>query len=371
MTLVFPRIVAPDSSHWAKWLDATRSPDPDRRRRAQGLHARMVERGRVPLLSWHHLEELLGVEDDATARARIATLQRMPLLAWLRLPHETTGIGSVVQVLAAEAIAACEGCGDLVSIRDRARSLLLQMANGAQAIGREAWVWEIVRRALRSGKGRSDMVAAFGPLKVFDEDQTIGELAKGSLASSEQVTANLESIRAIAFQEALRTTDEKERARGMADAFVDGVRAIAPRPGMTVREVLVATLVARGLDEEEVRDECVLADLNRLAVFRSQLRVVAPETGHSFEQLKAVPMDALPSRVVDHALRVHGQSRDQRHGSDVNDLHLAVLAAYCDVLYVDKRTAEDFRRARRKETRLDALIGEVAKGSDFEALLGP
>jgi hypothetical protein len=69
-------------------------------------------------------------------------------------------------------------------------------------------------------------------------------------------------------------------------------------------------------------------------------------------------------------LKNHGQPRERRPGSDVHDSHLAVLAAYCDVLYVDKRTAEDFRQARQKDPRLDRMIGEIAKAADFEALLG-
>jgi hypothetical protein len=40
-----------------------------------------------------------------------------------------------------------------------------------------------------------------------------------------------------------------------------------------------------------------------------------------------------------------------------------------DVDYVDRRTAEDFRRALHKEPRLTGLVGEIAKAADFEALL--
>jgi hypothetical protein len=145
---------------------------------------------------------------------------------------------------------------------------------------------------------------------------------------------------------------------------------MAPPPQATVREFLVTMLVNQGVDEHEIRDECLLADLSRLGLVRSQLRTVASETGRSFEELKQVPMDVLPSRVIDEALRTHGQPRARRPASDINDAHLAVLAAYCDVLYVDKRTAEDFRRACHKEKRLHGLIGQVAKAADFDALLG-
>lgn len=372
MAIVEPTIIAPDSSHWAKWIDATHARDPNRRQRAGNLYVRLIEQGRIPLLSWHHLEELLGMENDATVRARVAFLQDLPLLAWLRLPKDEVGLGSITQVLAAEAIAASEGHSDLVSVRDRARSLLLKTGSGAQAIGEDGWVWEMVRSLLRSREDNSAMVTAFAPLRIFDENRTIGELSKASANSPAEMRIQLDRIHAMMLREATQSTGGNEvQAREMADAFMDGVLALMPPPGTSVRDLLVSTLVSQGLGEDEVRDECILADLTRLGVFRSQLRVVASETGRSFDELKKVPMDILPSRVIGEALRAHGQRRQERPGSDLKDVYLGALAAYCAVLYVDKRTAHDFRCAKQKEPRLKGLIGEIAKGADFEALLAP
>jgi hypothetical protein len=372
LALIKPKIIAPDSSHWAKWLDGASAPDPDRRQRARALHGRLLDQGRIPLLTWHHVEELLGGEDDAAARVRIALLQDLPLVAYLRLPKDEVGLGSIAQVLAAEAIAASEGHGDLIAIRDRARTLLLRTGSGVQAIGEEAWVWEVVRPMLRARKDGTDMVAALGSLRTFDENRTIGELSKSAINSPDAMRAQLGRIHAQALNEATQATGGNAvRSRAMADDFTARVVAMMPPPGTTVRDLLVSTLVGQGVDEQEVRDECVLADLSRLALFRSQLRVVASETGRSFEELKAVPMDVLPSRVIGEALRAHGQARTVRPGSDLNDGYLGVLAAYCAVLYVDKRTAEDFRRAKQKEPRLKGLIGEIAKAADFDALLAP
>lgn len=372
LTLASPMIIAPDSSHWARWVDAAGGPDGERRRRACSLLDRLIERGRVPLLSWHHWEELMGGEDDAGARARVGFVQRMPLVAYLRLPHEEAGLGSIAQVLAAEAIAASEGARDLLAVRDRARALLLRTGTGADAIGEYAWVWDAVRPVLRSRKPNTDMVAALGPLRSFDESRTIGELSKLEINSPAEMRVQLSQTHARVLQEAMTSTGgDALRSRAMADAFMARVVAMMPPPGTTVRELLVRTLVEQGVDEHEVRDESVLADLTRLALFRSHLRVVATETGRSFAALKRVPLDLLPSQVIGDALRRHGRARARRPGSDVHDAHLGVLAGYCAVLYVDKRTAEDFARARRKEPRLTGLIGEIAKGADFEVLLGP
>jgi hypothetical protein len=59
-----------------------------------------------------------------------------------------------------------------------------------------------------------------------------------------------------------------------------------PPSSTMVRELLVTTLVGQDLDEKEIRNECILADLCPLALFRSQPRVVASKTGRSFAALR-------------------------------------------------------------------------------------
>lgn len=203
--------------------------------------------GRIPLLSWHHFEELLGGEDDAAARARVAFLQDLPMLAYLRLPKDEAGLGAIAQVLAAEAIAASEGHSDLISIRNRARELLLKTGSGKQAIGEEAWVWEMMRPMLRSRKDKTDMIAALGPLRTFDENRTVGDLAKSAINPPDLMRAQLNRIHVQALQEAMQSTGgNAARARTMADDFIARVVAMMPPPGTTVRELLVSTLVGQG-----------------------------------------------------------------------------------------------------------------------------
>jgi hypothetical protein len=218
----------------------------------------------------------------------------------------------------------------------------------------------------------SDLIATVQPFRQFDESKTIGKLmATGWILPPAIVRHRLRKTRAQTLAQALEATGgDLAKAERLADMFVGRVAEQTESPMPTVREMLTAQLLADGVDEHEIRDECVLADLNRLALFRGQLRVAADGTGHAFEDLKRIPLDVLPSQLLSEALRRHGQFRGRRPGSDVNDGFLAVLAAYCDALYVDKRTAEDFRRVRRKEPGLSALLGEVVKSPRFEDLSG-
>lgn len=369
--MIKPVLISPDSAHWAKWFDAAHGPVGPRRDRAIAFHNELLDRGRLPLLTWHQFEELMTVEDEASARERVAYIQALPFIAWLRLEKDRAGLGSIAQILAAEAIAASEGHNDLVDVRDRARSLLLRAGTGREAIGDEGWVWEALRPELLAGKSRDDYVAALSPMRSFDENRTIGEICKGSIVTAGARPERLTLLYRQVFSQAFKGNGgDTARARTWTEAFIDAVIARMPQPGTSVRDLLVSSLVEQGVDENEIRDDAILADLSRLGVFRSQLRIVASETGRSFDELKQISMDALPSRVIGEALKRHGQKRERRPGSDVHDGHLAVLAAYCDILYVDKRTAEDFRRARQKEKRLEGLIGEIAKAPDFMALSG-
>ena len=263
LSIVGPKFIAPDSSHWAKWLDSIMSRDKARRAEAEGFHARLVESGRIPLLSWHHLEELLGVEHDQTAQYRVDFLQSLPLIAWMRLPHQAEGLGSIVEVLAAEAIAAAEGCPDFLSIRDRARQLLLRTGPGRSAIGSESWVWGVVRPCLRSRHPERDLVAALSPVKLFNDTCTIGELARASIITPDNLRARFHQIHAKILQEATNSVGgDVYRGKIMADEFIAQVVDMFPSRTLSIREFLVSILIRQGVDYDEIRDDCRLSDLS-------------------------------------------------------------------------------------------------------------
>lgn len=56
----------------------------------------------------------------------------------------------------------------------------------------------------------------------------------------------------------------------------------------------------------------------------------------------------------------------EREGSELADSYLACLAAYADVTFVDKRTHENFRRARHKCAEFGVLTRRVEKAADYK-----
>lgn len=371
MALSRPLIIAPDTSHWANWIDAALGDDAARRVEARVFHRRLLAAGRVPFLSWHHLEEMLCVDSAENAAARVRYIQSLPLISWMRFPGEV-GLGAVTDVLAAEAIAFDSGCDRLLDVRDHVRSALLRTGPAIQAVGEDNWVWDVARPLMRRRRPKQGMVTALSGLRVMDESQTFGQLASRPKRSPEERRQMMAVIhaRALADAKAADPARTPAEARQFADHFLAQVIEMMPDDDVDPRQLMIDTYVGQGLDPDEITDDRTIADLSTLATFRTQLKVVSEKTDLSFERLKRVRMETLPSWRIAEALRRYGQNRAVRPGSDSHDRALAVLGAYTDVLYVDKRTHEDFRRIRSKDPEVASLLGAVEKARHYQDVVG-
>lgn len=371
MALSRPLIIAPDTSHWANWIDAALGDDAARRVEARVFHRRLLAAGRVPFLSWHHLEEMLCVDSAENAAARVRYIQSLPLITWMRFPGEV-GLGAVTDVLAAEAIAFDSGCDRLLDVRDHVRSALLRTGPAIQAVGEDNWVWDVARPLMRRRRPKQGMVTALSGLRVMDESQTFGQLASRPKRSPEERRQMMAVIhaRALADAKAADPARTPAEARQFADHFLAQVIEMMPDDDVDPRQLMIDTYVGQGLDPDEITDDRTIADLSTLATFRTQLKVVSEKTDLSFERLKRVRIETLPSWRIAEALRRYGQNRAVRPGSDSHDRALAVLGAYTDVLYVDKRTHEDFRRIRSKDPEVASLLGAVEKARHYQDVVG-
>ena len=94
-----------------------------------------MERGWLPLLCWHHLEELLQHRDDQLVDARLRYLWNWPLMAWVRPSDAEAGPGSILDVLKAEvAVAHSNPSADALQVRDLARDQRLSFGPATDAI---------------------------------------------------------------------------------------------------------------------------------------------------------------------------------------------------------------------------------------------
>lgn len=207
-------------------------------------------------------------------------------------------------------------------------------------------------------------------MKLFDARRTVGEIAKDSLRTSEEKAARYSNIELEVLDHIQNRGDKDIKdPRSMAAEFVSSVKDLSPPEFADVRSILEYGLMIQGVDREEISDDAVLDDLNALALFRSRLKIISTNIGRSFDDIKGIDMEILPSWQIQSLLRKFGQDRQRRPGSDITDEALSTLAPYVDELFVDRRTAEDFRRVISRDDAVMSWLGTIRKSSSFKGLV--
>lgn len=368
--MITAKTVALDSNHWANWIRDAFSPDRVVRQDARGFAEDLLALGYTILLSCHHVQELMAHADEQIVNHRLSFIRNMTLISWIGNFGEFSFLGGITDIMAAEVVSAFRYRGDAQTVREAAKPLLLRSGPGSAAIGDDPLLRRVMRDWAQQRADDDRTITAIAPFRFIRPETTVGELMAGKIRDPEQtrsIFTALQQALAIEITEHgdRRITDPAARAQ----SFIGEAEALAQDTPASARELIVWGLAKQGIEADDLHPEMTMAEVGRLGLFRSQLRVVAPNTGIPFEDLKGrVSMEQLPHRVIAHALEMNAPRLPERKGSNLNDGYLASLAAYADTLYVDKRTAENFRRATLKTPELRPLIGTVAKAASYREI---
>lgn len=365
-----PRFVVLDTSHLAGLASDWASSDRSRRRAAQVFAPDLVERGWLPLLCWHQVEELLQHKDDELVDQRLRYLRSWPLVAWVRPSDPDSGPGAVLEVMKAEVRAAYVHPGaDLLQVRDLAREGLFLVGPGSEAIPDSFQDWRILQAPLAERQGDSRRVAAIARWRATNIDNVrISDLLAKPFRKTEGANRTLQHLRNQLAGEIAARGDKRIADPGaMADHFFAEItrEGHAIQTGGDLPPVIQILLIA-GLELDDIDLSATFGQTTNLLIFRERLRMAADASGLPWQTLKrVVTQDRLPVTVIEECMRAHAQDQPERKGSDLNDTHLLCLAPYADITYVDKRTLENVRRARGKVAAFDQLTGEVRRAGGY------
>ena len=132
------------------------------------------------------------------------------------------------------------------------------------------------------------------------------------------------------------------------------------------RGIVLNLLMQEGIGEDDISASITVGDIGDLAVFRSKLKVATDRLGLEWVDAKSRIQPAqLPSWQIQHALTKYRQDIPERAGSELADRYLACLAPYASETYVDKRTLENFNRAKLKVPSLSEIVNTVKKKSTY------
>lgn len=103
-----------------------------------------------------------------------------------------------------------------------------------------------------------------------------------------------------------------------------------------------------------------------MAVFRKKLALLNEPMGFPWTTLRArVREERLPSGVISGAIARYHPDTKEWDGSKLADRHLACLAAYADVTFVDKRTLEASRQAKQKSKPFASVVRSIERAADY------
>jgi hypothetical protein len=366
------RFVALDSSHLVNLARELHAPDPATRAAALALLDALATGNDILVLSFHHFQELLAYGDARVVAEQIRVLEALPLVALVTNQRGDGVAGSILELQSAEVLAAFrEPRATPRMIRNTVASGIFQLTSGAEAVRvfqRELPLLqpEFVRMAARSREivaiSRSDFTGV-GHRKV-------SEFLNGKLRAPLEIQRNLARLGAALESDILRHGDKKIPDGGavsaafMADIAERG-RALAggDNPGLQI-------LAWSDVDLDEITPDTTIDEVGDWAAFRTKLKQINRVLDLPWQELRrGVSERRIPSGIIDRALKQFRPRSAEWKGSDLIDTHLACLAPYCDITFVDKRTHEGLQVARKRMKDLDAVLRRAEKAKNTRVIV--
>jgi hypothetical protein len=369
--IIRPKFVALDSSHLGAVGRDKASRCESNRQRAAKFELAFEASGSVLLLCWHHVQELLGHRDDEVVAQRVAFINSLPIVAFVRSFTGDNTFGSILDLQAREAaIAFRETNASAEVIRDEAAKIMFGLGCGAELIRPFLENWSTLRGEFARHEERNRELVAISRSGFVDNSNVkIVDLLKRQPREVEKVVCLFQDFHCKLVQDIRQRGDKRipnpERSSAaFLDEAISFVMEARDKPNP-----LLQILHLNGIDPCEVGTETTVGDVGSLAVFRRKLRTLNQILGLPWQDLKArVAQNRLPSGVIHSAIERFRPNTSEWKGSDLTDSYLACLSAYADVTYVDRRTHEAFRIAKRNSQEFATLVRCVEKASDYESI---
>ena len=366
--LTRPRFVALDSSHLGKLARDYFSRDAEKRNRARAFQADIGGKACILLICWHHVVELLRHRDPKVVSDRLEYLKGISLLAWVRAFSDDRMPGSIIDIHCHEISAALRlPSTDAAAVCAEAAKQLICFGSGDQAMQPFLSTWQLLQPELWKQEQREREVVAISRSKVLDFSNTkLSDWLTGGLRSPEDAAQRLEQFAQLLGHDIKARGDERipspsDTANHFFSQVVQDAARAFSEPGSPALQILELF----GVYPEDIRADMTLGDVSSLAAYRQRLRVINQTLQMPWERIRHISESALPSFVILDALRRYGHDQPERKGSELADGYLAVLSAYIDVTFIDKRVLESFRRARKASTTFSTLTRRVEKSADY------
>jgi hypothetical protein len=374
MSLVHPHFIALDSSTLGKVSRDFWSPEKQLREKARTFVKDLQDRNVFITLTLIHIIELLGSEDELIVKNRISFLRGLPFIAWLR-PYERIQFpGSVHDLLLHElhSVIHAAKC-DWKSIIDHVRTDIWATGIGCELFVNNDLGWSMLQEYAQNLQRRGQYVASVvrtdpGNVKSL----TIADSKKMAKRPKEERSSFMRQFATTMKRQLDQHGDKRLQATDataidFAKNMIQDIQQFEAAGGDPIQRMFEYY----GIPQNLVTDDMSVEDIGQLAVYVKQLNLISkklhPQTTVTIQD---IPIDTLPSYVLQQKLAKLQEKAVRVSGSDFGDSYIAPLILYADSVEVDKRTHEYLSQVQRSCPAIGSLMGHYFRSSDYTKIPG-
>lgn len=368
--LIIPRLIALDSSIIGNVARDFYHSNEHNPKKARHFLDYLSLKNLIPLITWHHIEELLQHNDEVVVDNRIRFIKSFPMIAWFSSVNSPSIVGSILDIQATELSWLIDNPStSLEVVIQKTKDKLLKFSSGQDLVSifnYDEETWKQFKENLAHRQDRRREIASIGHAKFIDmQSNKVSDFTNKRLRKPEETTKTLDILEANLERELINHGDKKLSGhKSVAQEFINEVKKSGLQLYHAQGNAQNIFLKSFGIDPMDVSSDATLQDIGYTAIYKQKIRILAETFGLNYDSLKAIKEDLCPSWIIWRELDKVLKSAQYASGSDITDKYHSVLALYADILLVDKRFHEIFRQLDRNAV-IKKIINKIIKLSDY------
>ena len=326
----------------------------------------------IPVITWHHIEEMLAHKNDKIAAMSIAFIKELPLLAIVKSDVEIF-IGSILDIEANEIRHILKTDASTIdTIIKNTKRDIYKFCSGSEIIEPLVPILGTLRQKVLSKVNKNREIASISRAKTL---KTHYKYKLSDIKNMKNYTYSDEATHILLNQMKNDLNSEIKKKGDKKILFVDEttnnfISNIQIKNNYSNKPMIDIIQESSGLTKEEFNKIKSWEDLECVPIFRSRLKTIADKLkdGNREEILKIQEKNC-PIWLLWKELYKIRVNAERASGSDINDNLLVGLCLYTDLTIVDKRTHEYLTQIKRKNNLIKKHIGSFEKLSNYVDLL--
>ena len=349
--------------------------DSTKKQKAYNFIYEFYKRGAIPIITWHHIEEMLSHKNDEVSSRSIAFILALPFIAVLKSDIECF-IGSIVDINKEEiqTITMCENEIEIGLIIQETCSNIYKFCSGASIIDPLIPNMGTIRQVVLSKAHKNKEIASISRAKSLKPHykHKLSDIRnmKNYTYSEEATNAILCNMKSKLTKEIKEQGDKKissDSVDKIATDFIADIKIDSTKVNIPMIEMICKS---SGLSKEEFEKVKSWEDLECVPIFKARLESIAEEFPESQkDKIINLKEEYCPTWLLWKEIYKIRVKAERASGSDITDAFLAGLSLYADLTIVDKRTHEYLTQIKRKDIAISEYIQRFEKLSCYLDIL--